>query len=132
MIEILLDGKFIPWNPSNKHLIVDDIFRSSKIKIFKNLIMSIIKNVKYMQEVREMDIVVPEKIQAAKEKIRNEMCEKKDSRIGIDVESPAGEIVAVLAKHGITVGLIDQVFDRAKSRAINTTIVTTDRIFMTF
>lgn len=53
----------------------------------------------------------------------------KDTRAGIDVEAPVNEILGVLAKHGITIGLIDQVFERSKNRAINQTIVTTERIF---
>lgn len=51
----------------------------------------------------------------------------KDTRSGIDTEAPVVEIVEILAKHGITIGLIDQVFERSKNRAINRTIVTTER-----
>lgn len=51
----------------------------------------------------------------------------KDSRKGIDAEAPVKEIVDILAKHGVSIGLIDQVFERAKNRAINHTIVTSDR-----
>lgn len=59
----------------------------------------------------------------------DEMCEKKAVKAGVDVEAPVNEIIAILAKHGITIGLIDQVFERAKNRAINGTAVTTERNF---
>jgi len=51
----------------------------------------------------------------------------KDTRKGIDTEAPVNEIVAALAKYGITIGLIDQVFEKAKARAIHNTIVTTEK-----
>lgn len=52
----------------------------------------------------------------------------KNIRWGINAEAPVEEIVAVLAKYGITISLIDHVFDRAKARAISCAIVTKERI----
>lgn len=54
----------------------------------------------------------------------------KDTRKGIDVNAPVEAIVAILAEHGITIALMDTVFERVKDRVANETIVTTEKLLV--